>query len=54
MKFGMIDHEYRQADSDFRKRYCKRLLKMQDDYAIRSMKIASGRKRLVIEIAVRE
>jgi len=31
-----------------------RLLRMQDDYAIRSMKIASRSERLIVEISVDE
>ena len=35
-------------------RIINRLLKMQDDYAIRSMKIASRSERLIVEISVGE
>jgi hypothetical protein len=35
-------------------RIMNRLLRMQDDYAITSMKIASQPEKLVIEIAVKD
>jgi hypothetical protein len=35
-------------------RIINRLLKMQGDYAIRSMKIASSHERLIVEITVTE
>jgi len=35
-------------------RIIHRLLRMQDDYAIQSMKIASSPERLIVEITVKE